>query len=312
MQPWTVGIDLGATKIRLGLVSPQDAIVAVRQIPTHAHEGPAPVIARMGAAVDELAAALPAGECIAAVGICSPGPVDHRSGVLLDPPNLQGLHQMPLRDLLAERLALPVVVEHDAKAAALGDYHFGAGKGARDMVFVVVGTGVGAAIIIDSDLFRGRQNSAGEIGHTTIDRNGELCSCGSRGCVETYTSGPWLARRYRQAASAAGLPAVEVSGSEVAERGRTGDPIALDVLRGAGNALGTAVATMAMVLDVDLYVIGGSVAKAGDLLLEPARAAVPQFSFASVSSRVRILPTALHDDGPILGCAWLARGAVAA
>lgn len=312
MQPWTVGIDLGATKIRLGLVSPQDAIAAVRQIPTHAHEGPAPVIARMGAAVDELAAALPAGERIAAVGICSPGPVDHRSGVLLDPPNLQGLHHMPLRDLLAERLRLPVVVEHDAKAAALGDFYFGAGKGARDMIFVVVGTGVGAAIIIDGELFRGRQNSAGEIGHTTIDRNGELCSCGSHGCVETYMSGPWLARRYRQAAAAAGQPAAEVSGSEVAERARAGDAPAREVLRGAGHALGTAVATMAMVLDVDLYVVGGSVAKAGDLLLEPARAAVPQFSFASVSSRVRILPTALHDDGPILGCAWLARAAVAA
>jgi glucokinase len=312
MQPWTVGIDLGATKIRLGLVSPQDTIAAVRQIPTDAHEGPAPVIARMGAAVDELAAALPAGERIAAVGICSPGPVDYRSGVLLDPPNLQGLHHMPLRDLLAARLGLPVVVEHDAKAAALGDFYFGAGKGARDMIFVVVGTGVGAAIIIDGQLFRGRQNTAGEIGHTTIDRHGELCSCGSRGCVETYMSGPWLARRYQQAVAAAGLPAAEVSGSGVAERARAGDAIALDVLQGAGNALGTAVATMAMVLDVDLYVIGGSVAKAGDLLLGPARAAVPQFSFASVSSRVRILHTALHDDGPLLGCAWLARDAVAA
>lgn len=311
-EPWVVGIDLGATKIRLGLISPQDTIAAVRQIPTRAHEGPAAVIARMGGAVDELDAELPAGARIAGVGICSPGPVDHRSGILLDPPNLQGLHNMPLRNLLAERLALPVVLEHDAKAAALGDFHFGAGKGARDMIFVVVGTGVGAAIIIDGTLFRGSQNSAGEIGHTTLDRDGELCPCGSRGCVETYMSGPWLARRYQRAAAAAGLPAADVSGSEVTERAAAGDALALDVLRGAGSALGAAVATMAMLLDVDLYVIGGSVAKAGDLLLEPARAAVPHYSFASVSRRVRILPTALHDDGPLLGCAWLARHAPAA
>ncbi len=311
MEPWVVGIDLGATKIRLGLVSPQDAVAAVRQIPTHAHLGPASVVERMTAAVDELAACLPAGQQLAGVGICSPGPVDHTAGTLLDPPNLQGLHHTPLRDLLAVRLGLPVVIEHDAKAAALGDHHFGAGKGSQDMVFVVVGTGVGAALIIAGKLFRGAHNSAGEIGHTTLDRQGEPCSCGSRGCVETYLSGPWLARRYQRLSSAAGLPEVTVSGGMVTQLASEGDPLAVRVLENAGNALGAAVATMAMLIDVDLYVIGGSVAKAGDLLLRPAREAVPRYSFTSVSSRVRIVPTALYDDGPILGCAWLARHATA-
>jgi len=311
VEPWVVGIDLGATKIRLGLVSPLDAVAAVRQIPTHAHLGPASVVERMTAAVDELAACLPSGQQLAGAGICSPGPVDHTTGMLLDPPNLQGLHHTPLRDLLAVRLGLPVVIEHDAKAAALGDYHFGAGKGSQDMVFVVVGTGVGAALIIAGQLFRGAHNSAGEIGHTTLDREGELCSCGSRGCVETNLSGPWLARRYQRLCAAAGTPEATVSGGMVTQLASAGDPLAVRVLENAGNALGAAVATMAMLIDVDLYVIGGSVAKAGDLLLKPAREAVPRYSFTSVSSRVRIVPTALYDDGPILGCAWLARHATA-
>ena len=199
---------------------------------------------------------------------------------------------------------IPVVLEHDANAAALGDFHFGAGRDADDMAFIVVGTGVGAAIIVDGELYRGRHGAAGEIGHVTLDRHGEACSCGNRGCVETFISGPWLGRRY---AAAVQLSEDGVSGAAVASLAADGDPVAEQVLADAGEALGIAVATMAMIIDVDLYVIGGSVAKAGDLLLEPARQAVPSHSFASVGSRVRIVPTALGDDGPVLGCAWLAQ-----
>jgi glucokinase len=159
-------------------------------------------------------------------------------------------------------------------------------------------------LIVDGVVYRGAHNSAGEIGHTTIDRNGDLCGCGSRGCVETYMSGPWLARRYERIYTTATAP---LTGGDVAHLAAEGDPVALHVFQDAGDALGAAVATMAMMLDVDLYVIGGSVAKAGDLLLAPARRGVPKYSFHSVSERVRIVPTALGDDGPILGCAWLAR-----
>jgi glucokinase len=249
---------------------------------------------------------------VAALGICSPGPVDHAAGLLIDPPNLQGLHHAPLRQKLAERLGIPVVLEHDAKAAGLGDYYFGAGRGARSMVYVVVGTGVGAALIVDGVLYRGEHNSAGEIGHTTIDRHGDLCGCGSRGCVETYLSGPWLGRRYERARGQAATSSPLVGGNDVARLAAEGDPLARQVFEDAGDALGAAVATMAMMLDVSLYVIGGSVAKAGDLLLEPARRGVPKYSHHSVSDRVCIVPTALGDDGPILGCAWQARQLVPA
>jgi glucokinase len=304
MSNWVIGVDLGATKVELGLVGPDDRIAARRRFPTQAELGADSVVARIGEAVDELAQALPAGAAIAGLGICSPGPVDHEAGVLLDPPNIQGLHHAPLRQMLTGRLGVPVVLEHDAKAAALGDFYFGAGKGARSMVFVVVGTGVGAAIIVDGQLVRGGHNSAGEIGHTTLDPHGELCSCGNRGCVETFMSGPRLAQRYHHRVQEA------VTGEQVAQRAAQGDVPAQQVMAEAGEALGIAVATMAMLMDVDLYVVGGSVAKAGELVLAPARQAVPRHSFVSVAERVRILPTALGDDGPILGCAWLAREAV--
>jgi glucokinase len=309
MNNWVVGVDLGGTKIALGLIDADNHIVARCRIPTDADKGLASVVERIAGCVDELSEALPAGDQISALGICSPGPVDHRAGKLLDPPNLPGLHHTPLRGALSERLGLPVALEHDAKASALGEYHYGAGRGERSMVFIVLGTGVGGAIIADGQLYRGTSNSAGEIGHITLDREGDICSCGCRGCVETYASGPALARRYARAAQAAGLeePAEPVTGERVASLARQGDSLALQVMTEGGEALGVAIASMAMILDIELYVVGSSVARAGDLILGPARRTVPDCSYRSVSSRVRITTTELWDDGPILGCGWLAR-----
>ena len=171
------------------------------------------------------------------------------------------------------------------------------------MIFVVVGTGVGAAIILDGEIIRGEHNFAGEIGHITIDRHGERCHCGSIGCAELFMSGPSLARRYQLAHP----EAENITGERVSQLAVEGDESAMQVMQDAGEALGVVVATLAMTLNIDLYVIGGSVAKSGDLLLAPARQAVPDYSFTSVGDTVRIVAAALDTDGPILGCAWLAR-----
>jgi len=246
------------------------------------------------------------------VGICCPGPLDHQTGIVIDPPNLPGWRHVPLRGMLAERLGRPVCLEHDAKAAAWGEFHFGAGRGQKSMVYVVVGTGVGAAIIVDGQLYRGGNNSAGEVGHITLERDGEPCSCGRRGCVETRLSGPSLARRYSEALGRAGrdAPAGAVTGEQVTHWAAQGDPLASEILEQAGRALGMAIASLAMIMDIDFYVVGGSVAKAGDLLLEPARRAVPDHAFASVAGRVRILASGLGEDAAILGCGLLARAAL--
>ena len=313
MREWVVGVDLGATKIGLGLIDPHERIVATRRMLTEAQAGPQSVVDRIAQSVGELEGELSPGERIAALGICSPGPVDHQAGMLIDPPNLQGLHHAPLRQMLVDRLGIPVCLEHDAKAAALGEFTYGAGRGSKSMVYIVVGTGVGAAIILDGQLYRGLCNSAGEVGHITLDRQGELCSCGSRGCVETYLSGPWLARRYRRALAregqrSDGLTAPgDCTGAEVSRLAAQRDPLASEVMNRAGEALGVAVASMAMILDVELYVVGGGVSQAGDLLLDPARRVVPDCSYRSVSCRVRIVTSKLGDDGPILGCGWMAR-----
>lgn len=312
MNAWTIGIDLGGTKIDIGLVDPQDRIVARRRMATNDADGPEAVADRIAQSVRDLGRELPAGETIAALGICTPGPVDHHNGMILDPPNIQGLHQTPLRDMLSERLEIPVSLEHDAKAAAIGDFNYGAGRDAGSMVYVVVGTGVGAAIIADGHIYRGEHNYAGEFGHMTLDRHGDICSCGSRGCVETFMSGPRLAHRYRQAVEQGGWQSgitdlQSVTGEQIAQLACERDPLAVKIVVEAGEWLGIAIASMAMMVNIDLYVIGGSVYKCGDLFLEPARKIVPHYSFQSVSQNVRIVATELDTDGPILGCAWQAR-----
>ena len=296
-----IGIDLGGSKIALGLVNPRDEIVARRRIDTESEAGLASVIERIAVEVEALKATLPAGGRVEAVGIGAPGPVDHVSGDLLTLVNLPGISNSPFRRVLQERLSLPVALDHDAKVAALGEFHYGAGRERESMIYIVIGTGVGAAIIYQGELIYGESNSAGESGHMTVDPNGHQCHCGSRGCLETYASGPALAKHYAAAAGEI------ISGADVTERAQAGDVIARDVLASAGTALGIAIASLAMTLNIEQFVIGGSVAGAGDLLLDPARESLKDYSFQAVSARVKVTASEMGEDAPILGAAWLAR-----
>ena len=312
MEPWVVGVDLGGTTIKLGLIDLQNKILERRRIPTNPEDGPEISIEHIAQVVDEFRTFVPDKENIAALGICCPGPLDHELGMLINPTNLPKFYNVPLRQMLVDRLNMPVSMEHDAKSAALGEFNYGAGRNQKSMVYVVVGTGVGAAIIMDGQLIRGVKNFAGEIGHATVDRNGELCSCGSKGCLETYTSGPWLARRYQRLLdqeSPASRPTTEIpiTGETVINLAREGNPLAEKIMMEAGEAVGIAVATMAMILDVELYVFGGGVSKCGDLLLQPARLTVPKYSFRTVGPHVRLMTSELGEDAPLLGCGWQAR-----
>jgi len=308
---WVVGIDLGGTKTAIGLINPQDQIVERVRLPTLAEEGPSSIVARIGDVVDGFRTRIPADEALTGLGMCAPGPIDPINGIIVNPTNLPKFYNTPMSQLLGDRLSIPVKLEHDAKAAALGEFYFGAGRGEQSMIYIIVGTGVGAALIIDGVIYRGMHNSAGEFGHTVLERNGLLCSCGNHGCVETFMSGPRLVQWYEIMQHGGPVVGGELSfpstGEEVAKLAVQGDPSAVAVLTQAGAALGAAIATLAMIVNIDLYVVGGSVAKCGDLLLAPARQAAPRHAFASVASHIRIVASTLDTDAPILGCAWLAR-----
>ena len=160
MNDWVVGVDLGRTKIAMGLIDPQSRIVAQRRLSTNAQEGARAVLERIARGVADLEGELPSGERIHALGICTPGPVDHASGTVLEPHDLKALHNIPLRQLLGDRLGVPVSLDHDAKSAALGEFHYGAGRGEYALVYIVAGTGVGAAIVVGGEVFRGVRDLA--------------------------------------------------------------------------------------------------------------------------------------------------------
>ncbi len=298
---WVIGIDLGGSKIALGLVSPDDQILSRRRIDTDADEGVDGVTARISAQVDSLKRDLPRGETVAGVGIGAPGLLDPVSGDLYTLLNLPGISNTPFRAILQDKLSLPVKLDHDAKVAALGEFHFGAGRDRDSMIYIVIGTGVGAAIIYQGSLIYGESNSAGESGHMTVDPNGRLCHCGSRGCLETYAGGPALVKTY---AAASGET---ISGAEITQRASLGDAVALRVLREAGRALGIAIASMAMTVNIELFVIGGSVASAGDLLLDPARESLKSYCFEEVAAKIRVSASTLGEDAALLGAAFMAR-----
>src|SRR5262249_11312 len=155
---------------------------------------------------------------------------------------------VPFASMLSERLNLPVYLEHDAKASALGEFHFGAGRGSQDMALIIVGTGIGAAMILDGELYRGTHDAGGQLGHITVDLHGPICTCGSKGCVETLAGGPAIMAAY----SYATRQPIE-SAKQVADAAKAGDIVAQQVFERAGRALGAAIATMAMLNDIDTF-----------------------------------------------------------
>ena len=325
-----VGVDVGGTKIDIGLVDERGAIVRRCRLDTDGERGAAYNLEMVAKAVERLA-----GGHVAALGMCMPGPVDNVAGRLIYAPNV-AWRDVPARRIMEERLGVPVRVEHDAKAAALGEMHWGRGRGRSSMVYIVIGTGVGGAIIVDGEIFRGETNAAGEIGHATIDYDyderiggsdgrassgagsgdgagmpgggGVAGGGGIPGRAESFIAGPSIERHYRELAHACGQPVGDdVDGRMIGMLAERGDRLALEAIGRAGEALGICIASLAMILDISYYVISSSVAKLGDLLLRPARATVPRYCFASTAERVVIEQSEIIEDAAVLGCYWLVK-----
>jgi glucokinase len=253
-----------------------------------------------------------------AVGLGAAGLVDETRQIVRFAPNLDWVEE-PLGPAVAAGCGLPVVVENDANAAAWGEFRFGAGRGTHDLVAVTVGTGIGGGIVHRDRLVRGSYGMAAEFGHLVRVQDGRLCGCGKRGCWEQYASGNALLRKARELAAERrgeahlllglgdGTPE-GVTGQHVTEAAREGDPVALEAFRRIGTWLGTGLADVAALLDPAVFVIGGGVSEAGELLLMPARAA---FAGALVAGdhrpHAQIVAAVLGNDAGMIGAADLAR-----
>jgi glucokinase len=310
-----IGIDVGGTKVAAGVVDEDGRILAQLRRPTPSHS-PDDVEKAIAHAVAELRE----DHEVMAVGIGAAGFVDHERSTVLFAPNLAWRDE-PLRDAVQALVDLPVVVENDANAAAWAEHRFGAGKGEKDLVCVTVGTGIGGGIVLDGALYRGRWGIGAEFGHMKLVPGGRRCGCGQEGCWEQYCSGRALLREAREVADVRpglGARLLElghgtpegITAPAVTTAAREGDPAALECVRVIGQALGQGLADLAAVLDPGAFVVGGGVADAGDLLLDPAREVYSQrLTGGSHRPVVPILLAALGNDAGLVGAADLARSA---
>jgi len=276
-MPETVGVDLGGTKILVGVVG-EDRKVLYEDQEQVAGQGQDELLETLEREVRE---ALEARPDVAAVGLGIPCTIDRERGVAISAVNLP-IHNVPIRDLMHDRLGVPVFIDNDANVAALAEHRFGAAKGTTDAVMLTIGTGIGGGVIIDGEVYRGATGAASEPGHMVIDFDGPPCqgNCPNHGCLETFASGTALGREGREAAeanpeSALGSVLAEggvIDGKAVTDAANDGDPVAVAVVEEAGRRLGAGLSGLANIFEPEVIVIGGGVTKViGELMVAPAR-----------------------------------------
>ena len=319
MSRWVVGLDIGGTNVRVGLVPAEGGRpVALEHRSTPGLGGQDVVVGELAAVVEEVietglgAAGDPDGEVLG-LGIGSPGPLDLERGIVLDAFNL-GWKDFPLRDALGEAVGLPVILDNDANCATWGEYWQGAGRGARSLVGVTLGTGIGGGVILEGTLVHGASASAGELGHMSIDFHGRRCKCGNYGCLEAYASGPNIAARAREGLEAGAESVLtslvegdltRLTAATVYEAILEGDAYAGEVMLETAKILGAGVANIVNVLNPHVVVIVGGVTRAGHYLFNPLRAEVRRRAFKSAEQACKIVPGELPQTAGVIGAAGL-------
>ncbi len=309
-----LGIDIGGTKTIVAVADNEGSIVAQAKIDTPQEQGPGAVLSEIECALERLVqeARVSPGD-IEAIGIGCGGPLDRDRGIILVVPNLPGWDNLPLTDRFQQAFRVPAFLDNDVNLAALGEARRGAGVGVDHFAYFNIGTGIGGGIIIGGRLYRGCGN-AGEFGHQVILPDGPPCLCGKRGCLESLASGTSIARRAREYVAtrlessilklAGGLE--NITAEVVAQAARRGDRLARRIWSDTGEYLGLGVANVVNILNPRKVVIGGGVAKAGDLLLDPVRRTVRERAMTQLAEDVEIVPGDLGDQAGIVGAIHLA------
>ena len=313
-----LGVDIGGTNIVVGAVAEDGSrVLGVRSEPTRPEEGADAVMKRIGRLCrDSMADAEREGGVkaakIAGVGIGSPGPLDRKQGMVLITPNL-GWRDFPLRQRVSDELGgLPAQLDNDANCAVYGEWWLGAGRGAKYLIGLTIGTGIGGGIVVDGKLYHGTSDAAGEFGHTTINTTGRRCKCGNYGCLEAYASGPAIARRAVEAIEAgqtSKLPdyvdgALEkITAQTVYQAAHDGDELAEEVVGDTAKFLGAGIANMINIFNPEIVVVFGGVTYAGERLFGPLRREVAKRAFKPAVAVCRILPAELTGTAGVYGAA---------
>jgi glucokinase len=313
-RPWAIGVDLGGTKVEVAHVDAEGRVRLRLRRATDVKDGPAAVEDEIVAAVRDLQGSV--GNSPIAVGVGVAGQIEPSSGVVRFAPNLDW-HDMPLQADLSKTLGLPVTVTNDVRAATWGEWLYGAGQGCTDLVCLFVGTGIGGGVVSGGQMLSGCSNTAGELGHITIDLHGPLCHCGNRGCLEAQAGGWAIAQRARQAITAnpiAGVSLLEMAGGQpeaitakiVAQAAHAANPLALQLVDQVAQALVAGAVSLVNAFNPCRLILGGGVIEGLPELVERVDKGVRQSALTAACSPLQVLPAQLHNDAGVIGAAALA------
>jgi glucokinase len=314
--PYYLGIDLGGTNIKSGVVDDHGRPLSSVSLETEAERGPEAGIENLVEAGRRAVAASGLDwDQIMGVGLGSPGTMDIPRGMLLEPPNLPGWNQLPIRDLLAKKLEKPTILENDANAAAYGEYWAGAGRNTRSLVLFTLGTGIGCGIVEDGRVVEGRHSHGGECGHIIIQmENARQCSCGAYGHLEAYASATALVKRAQEALAAGSeasllrsSPEGQLSSRAIDEAARAGDTLAKRLMRETAYYLAVGAVCLMHTIDPDIVLFGGGMIAAGEPFLDDIRHDIRAMAFPTLAKNVRIEFAALGGDAGFIGAAGCAR-----
>ncbi len=303
-----IGVDLGGTNLRTALLSPDGEVLARNKEATHASEGWMKVVARL---IDDIRKqreiAFQKGLEVIGAGVGAPGVIQVDKGIVVKSPNFPDWNNVPLKEHLEKALKIPVFIENDANAAALGEQWRGAGRDIRSMILLTLGTGVGGGIILDNRIWHGADGMAGEIGHMTLMPQGRPCSCGNTGCLEMYASARGIVQSYhealQQADPRAAAEAKPITSEQIYRQAREGNKIATGVMKDMGRMLGIGIANLINIFNPERIVIGGGVKDAWPLFIEAARDEIMRRAFEVPAKRTEIVPSLLGDDAGMVGAA---------
>lgn len=306
-----IGVDIGGTNIKAGIIDSQGNVILKKNRPTEAQKGGQVVLKNIIKIVSELINKNNSDKKIISIGIGSPGLVDHEmGGVKGGAKNLPGWEGIPFKVEISKKFSVPTFIDNDANMVTLGEFHFGAGCGAKNIVCLTLGTGIGGGIIKDGQLFRGTGNYAGEIGHMSISMEGPKCNCGSYGCLEAYASARAIVARtiatIKKGQETLITELVEndlskITAQMITEAAKKGDSLCSEIVKETGKYLGVGIANLINLLNPELVILAGGVAQAGDILLNPIIHTAQQYSLNYAFNEVKIVTGKLRDEAGIIG-----------
>lgn len=309
-----LGVDIGGTKVAVGLVDSAGKIVAQDRKPMVANGTPEDALQAVIRAIDSLVGTAE----VLSIGICAPGPLDPKTGIVLNPPNLPCWRNYPLAAKITEAYHLPVKLDNDANAAALAEVRWGAARGYRYVFYATIGTGIGTGIVFDGDIYHGNRGSAGEGGHVSIDYRGPICGCGKPGCIEILAAGPAIGARARAKLAAHGSNSsildlahgnvAQVTSEMVGKAFAAGDPLAREVLQDTVELLTAWLGNTVDLLDPDVLVMGGGVAAMLKPFFGEIKALLPKWCVNPRASEIPLVMAHYGADAGIAGGAALVSG----